>query len=283
MVEKSGMVIEFSYPPPPQTLLSLALAACLLPLLPILIWKQEAASIAQIVGISFVCPVFFSKVRWVVGGCWKLEILRWNLSVRRSHVTILVQTQSCNPSADLEANWFDLCLSDLSLCMHGGGVLRKQKWKVSPSISIQSSLTWFSTPDDKSNHHEYGWRQKARLFSFSLEKKSAFIFCCRHLKMKALQDPQICCFVSLPMRKTLSWRNCFRLLRLPCWIVHILVLDVTSLVFPIEVLWNLKANRGASNRLSNHISKLQLSLRSKFPKVRLGINVTYNGFLFKQI
>ena len=29
----------------------------------------------------------------------------------------------------------------LSLCMHGGGVLRKQKWKVSPSISIQSSLT----------------------------------------------------------------------------------------------------------------------------------------------
>ena len=29
----------------------------------------------------------------------------------------------------------------LSLCMHGGGVLRKKKWKVSPSISIQSSLT----------------------------------------------------------------------------------------------------------------------------------------------
>ena len=161
-----------------------------------------------------------------------------------------------------------VCLICLSLCMHGGGVHRKQKWKVSPSISIQSSLTWFPTPDDKSNHHEYGWRQKARLFSFSLEKKSAFIFCCGHLKMKAMQDPQICCFVSPPMIKTLSWRNCFRLLRLPSWIVHILVLDVTSLVFPIEVLWNLKANRGASNQLSNHISKLQLSLRSKFPKVR---------------
>ena len=29
----------------------------------------------------------------------------------------------------------------LSLCMHGGGVHRKKKWKVSPSISIQSSLT----------------------------------------------------------------------------------------------------------------------------------------------
>ena len=70
MVEKSAMVNEFSYPPPPQTLLSLALAACLLPLLPILIWKQEAARIAQIVGISFVCPVFFFK--GVVGG-WLLE------------------------------------------------------------------------------------------------------------------------------------------------------------------------------------------------------------------
>ena len=268
MVEKSAMVIEFSYPPPPQTLLSLALTTCLLPLLPILIWKQEAARIAQIVGISFVCPVFFQRWgEWWVGvGSWKYcdgtcqsDVPTWPFWSRHSRATpALIWKQ-----IDLTC----VCLI-LSLCMHGGGVHRKQKRKVSPSISIQSSLTWFSTPDDKSNHHEYGWRQKARLFSFSLEKKSAFIFYCGHLKMKALQDPQICCFVSLPMRKTLSWRNCFRLLRLPSWIVHIMVLDVTSLVFPIEVLWNLKANRGASNQLSNHISKLQLSLRSKFPKVR---------------
>ena len=79
------------YPPPPQTLLSLALTACLLPLLPILIWKQEAARIAQLVGIFFVCPLWGGVLG---GGCWKLEILRWNLSVSRSHVTILVQTDT---------------------------------------------------------------------------------------------------------------------------------------------------------------------------------------------
>ena len=147
------------YPPPPQTLLSLALTACLLPLLPILIWKQEAARIAQIVGIfSFV--LFGRCLGWVLeAGNIAMKLV--SQPFPRDHFGPDRHSRATPALIWKQIDLTCVCLI-LSLCMHGGWVHRKKKWKVSPSISIQSSLTWFSTPDDKSNHHEYGWRQKAR-------------------------------------------------------------------------------------------------------------------------
>ena len=173
MVEKSAMVIEFSYPPPPQTLLSLALAACLLPLLPILIWKQEAARIAEIVGIPFVCHVFFQM--WgVVGGCWKLEILRWNLSVRRSHVTILVQTDTVvQPQRWFGSKliwpvsvWFCrfVCMVEEFLESKNGKYhlqyLFNQVWPDSQHLMI-NQITMNTDGDKRQDYFLFLWKRKA--------------------------------------------------------------------------------------------------------------------------
>ena len=60
--------------------------------------------------------------------------------------------------------------------------------------------------------------------------------------------------------------------------MHILVLDVTSLVFPIEVLWNLKANTEV-HLISYPIISASCNFHSDRNIQRLGINVIYNGSL----
>ena len=118
----------------------------------------------------FVCPVLGG----VLGGCWKLEILRWNLSVSRSHVTILVQTDTVvQPQRWFGSKliwpvsvWFCrfVCMVDQFIESKNGKYhlqyLFNQVWPDSQHLMI-NQITMNTVGDKRQDYFLFLWKRKA--------------------------------------------------------------------------------------------------------------------------